>query len=90
LFDCNVPTKCQRISRGRAVAFSAISYYQGSSFLRQHLDVQVFDRAINLRDDATDPAQVTRVTVYLVTLVHNRGETDELQQTLDVYLRNAS
>jgi len=38
------------------VAFSAISYYQGSSFLRQHLDVQVFDRAINLRDDATDPA----------------------------------
>ena len=38
------------------VAFSAISYYQGSSFLREHLDVQVFDRAINLRDDATDPA----------------------------------
>ena len=38
------------------VAFSAVSYYQGSSFLREHLDVQVFDRAINLRDDATDPA----------------------------------
>jgi PmbA protein len=35
------------------VAFSAVSYYQGSSFLREHLDVQVFDRAINLRDDAT-------------------------------------
>ena len=38
------------------VAFSAVSYYQGSSFLREHLDVQVFDRAINLRDDATDAA----------------------------------
>ena len=38
------------------VAFSAVSYYQGSSFLRDHLDVQVFDRAINLRDDANNPA----------------------------------
>jgi predicted Zn-dependent protease len=38
------------------VAFSAVSYYQGSSFLREHLDVQVFDRAIHLRDDATDPS----------------------------------
>ena len=38
------------------VAFSAVSYYQGSSFLREHLDVQVFDRAINLRDDATNAA----------------------------------
>ncbi len=37
------------------VAFSAISYYSGSSFLREHLDVQVFDRSINLRDDAGDP-----------------------------------
>ena len=37
------------------VAFSAISYYSGSSFLREHLDVQVFDRSINLRDDADDP-----------------------------------
>ena len=37
------------------VAFSAISYYSGSSFLREHLDVQVFDRSINLRDDAADP-----------------------------------
>ena len=37
------------------VAFSAISYYQGSSFLREHLDVQVFDRSLNLRDDADDP-----------------------------------
>jgi PmbA protein len=36
------------------VAFSAISYYRGSSFLRQHLDVQVFDRTINLRDDGTN------------------------------------
>ena len=37
------------------VAFSAVSYYSGSSFLREHLDVQVFDRSINLRDDADDP-----------------------------------
>ena len=37
------------------VAFSAVSYYSGSSFLREHLDVQVFDRSINLRDDAADP-----------------------------------
>jgi predicted Zn-dependent protease len=36
-------------------AFSAISYYRGSSFLRQHLDVQVFDRGIHLRDDGTNP-----------------------------------
>lgn len=35
-------------------AFSAISYYRGSSFLRQHLDVQVFDRSIHLRDDGTN------------------------------------
>jgi predicted Zn-dependent protease len=37
------------------VAFSAIAYYHGSSFLRQHLDDQVFDRAFDLVDDATDP-----------------------------------
>jgi predicted Zn-dependent protease len=36
------------------VAFSAIAYYHGSSFLRQHLDDQVFDRAFNLKDDGTD------------------------------------
>jgi predicted Zn-dependent protease len=38
------------------VAFSAVSYYDGSSFLRQHLGVQVFDRELGLRDDGTDPA----------------------------------
>jgi predicted Zn-dependent protease len=38
------------------VAFSAVSYYSGSSFLREHLDVQVFDRSINLRDDADNPS----------------------------------
>ena len=37
------------------VAFSAIAYYHGSSFLRQHLDDQVFDRGFDLVDDATDP-----------------------------------
>ena len=36
------------------VAFSAIAYYHGSSFLRHHLDDQVFDRAFNLLDDGTD------------------------------------
>lgn len=38
------------------VAFSAVAYYHGSSFLRQHLDDQVFDRAFHLVDDGTDPA----------------------------------
>lgn len=38
------------------VALSAVAYYHGSSFLREHLDVQVFDRAFNLRDDGTDPS----------------------------------
>lgn len=37
-------------------AFSASAYQHGSSFLREHLGVQVFDRRINLRDDGTDPA----------------------------------
>ncbi len=37
-------------------ALSASAYYEGSSPLREHLGVQVFDRALNLRDDATDPA----------------------------------
>jgi predicted Zn-dependent protease len=36
------------------VALSAIAYYHGSSFLREHLDDQVFDRGFNLRDDGTD------------------------------------
>ncbi len=38
------------------VSFSAKAYYDGTSFLRDHLGVQVFDRAVNLRDDGTDPA----------------------------------
>jgi len=41
---------CDLLNR---VAFSASAYYDGTSFLRDHLGVQVFDRAINLRDDAT-------------------------------------
>jgi predicted Zn-dependent protease len=36
-------------------ALSAAAYYEGSSLLREHLGVQVFDRAIDLVDDATDP-----------------------------------
>jgi predicted Zn-dependent protease len=36
-------------------ALSASSYADGTSFLREHLGVQVFDRGISLRDDATDP-----------------------------------
>lgn len=35
-------------------AFTASSYHQGTSFLREHLGVQVFDRRLSLRDDATD------------------------------------
>lgn len=37
-------------------AFSAVAYYEGTSLLREHLGVQVFDRALNLRDDGTDPS----------------------------------
>ncbi len=37
------------------VAFSAASYQEDSSFLREHLGIQVFDRALHLRDDATEP-----------------------------------
>lgn len=35
-------------------SFSARSYRDGSSFLREHLGVQVFDRRLNLYDDGTD------------------------------------
>jgi predicted Zn-dependent protease len=35
---------------------AASSYQGGSSFLRQHLGAQVFDRAFTLRDDPTNPA----------------------------------
>jgi len=37
-------------------AFTAHAYRDGSSFLREHLGVQVFDRKLTLVDDATDPA----------------------------------
>jgi PmbA protein len=35
-------------------AFTASAYHDGSSFLREHMGTQVFDRHIHLRDDATD------------------------------------
>ena len=38
------------------IALSASAYREGTSFLREHLGVQVFDRAFHLLDDATDPA----------------------------------
>jgi predicted Zn-dependent protease len=41
---------CDLLNR---VAFSAIAYYEGSSFLREHLGVQVFDRGFSIRDDGT-------------------------------------
>ena len=37
-------------------ALTAAAYVEGRSLLREHLGVQVFDRALTLRDDATDPA----------------------------------
>lgn len=37
-------------------SLTAESYRSGESFLREHLGVQVFDRAFGLRDDATDPS----------------------------------
>ncbi len=37
-------------------AFTAHAYRDGTSFLRDHLGVQVFDRKLTLVDDATDPA----------------------------------
>ena len=47
---------CQICDILNRVAFSAIAYYHGSSFQREHLDVQVFDRSFNLRDDGTNTA----------------------------------
>lgn len=35
-------------------SFSAISYYEGTSFLREHINIQVFDRRVRLKDDGTD------------------------------------
>ena len=37
-------------------AFTAHAYRDGTSFLREHLGVQVFDRKLTLVDDATDAA----------------------------------
>jgi predicted Zn-dependent protease len=37
-------------------AFTAHAYRDGTSFLREHLGVQVFDRKLTLVDDATDSA----------------------------------
>jgi predicted Zn-dependent protease len=39
-------------------SFSAKAYYDGTSFLREHLGIQVFDRALTLRDDGTDPSGI--------------------------------
>ncbi len=39
-------------------SFSAKAYYDGTSFLREHLGVQVFDRSLTLVDDATDPSGI--------------------------------
>ncbi len=36
-------------------SLTAASYSDGTSFLREHLGVQVFDRSITLRDNATSP-----------------------------------
>ncbi|MDH3253636.1 MAG: metallopeptidase TldD-related protein [Acidobacteriota bacterium] len=37
-------------------SFSAKAYYDGTSFLREHMGIQVFDRRFNLCDDGTDPS----------------------------------
>ncbi len=44
----------QLVSLLSDTAFSAKSYYDGTSFLREHINVQVFDRRFHLRDDGTD------------------------------------
>lgn len=36
-------------------AFAASAYNEGTSFLREHLGVQVFDQQMHLRDDGSDP-----------------------------------
>jgi predicted Zn-dependent protease len=38
------------------VALSATAYSEGTSLLREHLGIQVFDRVVDVRDDGTDPA----------------------------------
>jgi len=37
------------------VALSATAYSEGASLLREHLGIQVFDRAVDVWDDGTDP-----------------------------------
>lgn len=37
-------------------ALSAAAYSEGVSLLREHLGIQVFDRAVDVGDDGTDPA----------------------------------
>ena len=44
----------QLLSLLNRVAFSASAYHDGTSFLREHLGVQVFDRKLTVLDDATD------------------------------------
>lgn len=44
---------CDLLNR---TAFTAHAYQDGSSFLREHLGIQVFDRRIRLYDDGTDPS----------------------------------
>ena len=39
-------------------SFSAKAYYDGTSFLREHINIQVFDRRFNLCDDGTDPGGI--------------------------------
>jgi type II secretory pathway pseudopilin PulG len=38
--------------------------------------------------DADDPAEVTRVTVTLVTVAETRAGRDPIEHTVDIYLRN--
>ncbi|MDH3746159.1 MAG: metallopeptidase TldD-related protein [Acidobacteriota bacterium] len=37
-------------------SFSAKAYYDGTSFLREHINIQVFDRRFHLLDDGTESA----------------------------------
>jgi predicted Zn-dependent protease len=46
----------QLFSMLNQAAFTASAYHDGSSFLREHMGTQVFDRQINLLDDATNAA----------------------------------
>lgn len=57
-------------------ALTAASYSDGSSILREHLGVQVFDRAITVRDDGTDlrglpfPFDLEGTAKHPVDLIH--------------------